>query len=181
MSGGLYEHRDRRAAAVQTHAVLLNRFRLATLYQETNFTPHMNNPSNQSLSPRAWHCLQQNELALARQTRREAPDLSEIRVLDWADAFYATHGDWPRWDSGPIPGSSGETWFSVSAAFVLGQRGIGPGQSLASFFATMSEFDATWKKGGSPSARSRPGPRPGASEPADGRAFVQDRFPVKAA
>ena len=95
----------------------------------------MNNPSSQRLSRRSWHCLQQNALTVARQPHRELPDLSEIRVLDWADAFFATHGDWPRWDSGPIPGSSGETWYSVSAAFVLGQRGIRPARSLASFFA----------------------------------------------
>src|SRR5262249_20869999 len=65
----------------------------------------------------------------------EPPDLKESRILDWADAFYASCGKWPRWDSGPIRRSGGETWFSVSTALVLGQRGFPPGGSLADFLA----------------------------------------------
>jgi hypothetical protein len=68
-----------------------------------------------------------------RPRRRDPLDLTEHQVLAWADAFYASHGHWPRWDSGPIPESNGETWFSVSAALVLGRRGFRPGESLAAF------------------------------------------------
>jgi hypothetical protein len=72
--------------------------------------------------------------ALNRPGQADQPDLTENQVLAWADAFHATQGDWPRWDSGPIPGPHDETWFSVSAALMLGRRGFRPGESLAAFF-----------------------------------------------
>jgi hypothetical protein len=61
--------------------------------------------------------------------------LSEQKVLDSADSYYASQGHWPQWDSGPIPELPGETWFTVSEALVLGLKGFGAGDSLSGFLA----------------------------------------------
>ena len=65
-----------------------------------------------------------NDAVRADRLRGEPRDLSEDDILGWADAFYARHGDWPSFDSGPIPESCGETWLTVSAALALGLRGL---------------------------------------------------------
>ena len=60
----------------------------------------------------------------------DRPNLTERRVLKWANAFFKRTGAWPDWHSGPIPGASGETWFMVAGALALGQRGLPRGGSL---------------------------------------------------
>jgi hypothetical protein len=95
----------------------------------------MNTSSINSLAQQPRGRTEQRKQAIAGLEGGELPDLTEDRILDWADAFYAARGDWPRWDSGPIGRSGGETWFSVSTALVLGQRGFPPGGSLADFLA----------------------------------------------
>jgi len=82
-----------------------------------------------------WYGLLQQAVAADRQERGEPPDLSEDEILGWADAFFASQGDWPRFDSGPIPESSGETWLTVAAALALGLRGLPAGGTLPRFFA----------------------------------------------
>ena len=71
------------------------------------------------------------EEAEADWTRRAGPrDLDENEVLSWADGFYARHGDWPTFASGPIPEAPGETWLAVAAALLLGMRGFLPRRTL---------------------------------------------------
>jgi len=75
------------------------------------------------------------QVAADRLERGELPDLTDEEVLAWADAFFARTGDWPSFESGPIPESPGETWRAVQTALVLGIRGFAPGGSLPRFFA----------------------------------------------
>ena len=95
----------------------------------------MNTASDILIATGPSPALQHETVVRAPKALRQPCDLSETKVLDWADEFCAIHGDWPRWDSGPIRGSRYETWFSVSAALALGQRGLPPGGSLADFLA----------------------------------------------
>jgi hypothetical protein len=64
------------------------------------------------------------------RNRKALPRLTEVQILEWADAFFARHGKWPSEDSGPIPEAPGETWHNVSAALWLGYRGFPGGSSL---------------------------------------------------
>jgi pyrroloquinoline quinone (PQQ) biosynthesis protein C len=58
-----------------------------------------------------------------RNRRRLAP-LTEEQILAWAgDHFRRTHR-WPNLHSGPIPGTLGETWRTVSTALKTGARGL---------------------------------------------------------
>ena len=103
--------------------------------QRTTNKSHMNNPPNspQTRAPEARQWTQNDAAKLGHQAESEPPELSEEKILDSADAFYARHGDWPRWDSGPIPELAGETWFTVSGALVLGLSGFQAGGSLSGF------------------------------------------------
>ena len=47
----------------------------------------------------------------------DRPNLTERRVLKWANAFFKRTGAWPDWHSGPIPGASGETWLMVAGGW----------------------------------------------------------------
>ena len=104
--------------------------------------PHMIIPWTQThpTAPEFGHDGLPSALAQLHHDGGNRSDLDEGAILDWADAFYAIHGEWPRWDSGPIPESPGETWFTVSAALVLGQRGFPPGGSLAGLFVRHGRF-----------------------------------------
>jgi hypothetical protein len=85
--------------------------------------------------PPLGHCTQNDAVTLTCETGREPTELFEQKILDSADAFYASHGDWPRWDSGPLTELPRETWYTVSEALVLGLRGFAPGGSLSGFLA----------------------------------------------
>ena len=95
----------------------------------------MHTHTNQLLPPQPSGAVPPDAEALNRPGQTDTPDLTADQVLTWADAFFTSHGDWPRWDSGPVPESHGETWFRISAAMVLGQRGFRRGESLGEFFA----------------------------------------------
>jgi hypothetical protein len=52
------------------------------------------------------------------------PDLSIDEILAWADDHHGSHGRWPDSDSGPIAGTRGETWRTVTDALFGGKRGL---------------------------------------------------------
>ena len=56
-------------------------------------------------------------------------------VLGWADAYRRRTGRWPTADSGPIPGSGGETWQAIEQALRKGTRGCRGASSLAQLLA----------------------------------------------
>jgi superfamily II DNA or RNA helicase len=64
------------------------------------------------------------------RNHRDLATLSEQQILKWADAFKAATGNWPRRESGQIPGTD-ETWSRVNGALQAGRRGLTPGSSLA--------------------------------------------------
>jgi len=80
-----------------------------------------------------WYGLLNRAVKEDRAERGEPPGLAAEDVLAWADAFLERTGDWPRWDSGPIPEAPGETWLLVAAALALGLRGFPPGGSIPRF------------------------------------------------
>ena len=61
--------------------------------------------------------------------RRGGP-MSIARILKWADAHFAEHGEWPTVCSGTIPGSS-DNWQKVENGLRFGFRGLPGGSSLA--------------------------------------------------
>lgn len=63
------------------------------------------------------------------------PPLSIKQILAWAGAYHKRTGCWPIARSGPIRGSSGETWCGVDAALRAGCRGLRGGSSLARLLA----------------------------------------------
>lgn len=67
---------------------------------------------------------------------RAVPDLAVEQVLAWADDHRARTGAWPTRESGPIPGTVGETWGAVAQALVVGGRGLGEPSSLARLLAS---------------------------------------------
>jgi hypothetical protein len=81
----------------------------------------------------SWFGLLNRVVKQDRDERGAPPDLAAEDVLAWADAFLERTGDWPRWDSGPIPEAPGETWLLVAAALALGLRGFPPGGSIPRF------------------------------------------------
>ena len=63
--------------------------------------------------------------------RHRRPLLTEPQILDWAEAFFKTHGHWPRVKSGSIPGAPGNTWKNINYVLRAGLRGLPGGQTLA--------------------------------------------------
>jgi hypothetical protein len=56
--------------------------------------------------------------------RYRKPHLTITQILAWADDYHRQHGEWPRPDSGSIPGQTGETWSKVQLALHRGLRGL---------------------------------------------------------
>jgi hypothetical protein len=56
---------------------------------------------------------------------------TEEEILQWADAFHARTGRWPRPSYGPIAEAPGETWCGVNMGLLQGLRGLPGGSSLA--------------------------------------------------
>jgi hypothetical protein len=81
-----------------------------------------------------WYSVYHAVLGADRIDRGGAPDLTEKKVLAWADAYHDRTSDWPSFDSGPIPEAPGETWFTVAEALALGLRGLETGGSLPRLF-----------------------------------------------
>jgi hypothetical protein len=63
------------------------------------------------------------------------PPLTEEQILKWADLHHRNTGRWPKYGSGPIADTGGETWASVDSALRLGKRGLPGGASLARLLA----------------------------------------------
>jgi hypothetical protein len=65
------------------------------------------------------------------------PPLTEVQILEWADAYFKRHGQWPACRSKPqlIPNTLGERWFNVHQALLKGLRGMRHGSSLARLLA----------------------------------------------
>lgn len=68
--------------------------------------------------------------------RQSRPPLTIEIVLAWADSYRARTGRWPSAGSGEIPESLGDTWDSINAALVRGNRGLPGGTSLAVLLKT---------------------------------------------
>jgi hypothetical protein len=60
------------------------------------------------------------------------PPLTVRRVLAWADAHRRRSGAWPRQDSGPVAGASGENWKALDTSL---RQGLPAGSSLARLLA----------------------------------------------
>jgi hypothetical protein len=68
--------------------------------------------------------------------RQSRPPLTIEFILAWADSYRARTGRWPSAGSGAIPQSPGDTWDSINAALVRGNRGLPGGGSLAVLLKT---------------------------------------------
>jgi hypothetical protein len=65
------------------------------------------------------------------RNRAELSQLTIEKILAWADAHHAVHGDWPSCNGGPIDAAPDETWKGIAMALRLGHRGLRGGTSLA--------------------------------------------------
>ncbi len=65
-----------------------------------------------------------------RQNRSKP--LGVDQILQWADAFFAEHGEWPMCSSGPVAGTN-TTWSAINDRLRGGLRGLPGGGSLAKF------------------------------------------------
>lgn len=63
------------------------------------------------------------------------PPLTEEEILQWADAFHAKNGQWPRVKSGAIDEAHGDTWTAVDQALRNGLRNLPGSSSLAQLLA----------------------------------------------
>ena len=52
-------------------------------------------------------------------------------ILKWADAYHCRTGKWPKFASGPVRESQGDTWRDIDRALRRGLRGMKGGSSLA--------------------------------------------------
>jgi hypothetical protein len=69
------------------------------------------------------------------RNRKNLPPLTEQIILQWADADFRRHGEWPTAHSGPITDAPGETWLAADMALRKGLRGLPGGSSLALLLA----------------------------------------------
>jgi hypothetical protein len=63
------------------------------------------------------------------------PPLTEELILSWVDLHQQCHGQWPKYDNGPIVDAPGETWAAIDSALRYGKRGLAGGGSLAKLLA----------------------------------------------
>jgi hypothetical protein len=68
------------------------------------------------------------------QVENRGPALTIERVLQWADAHHAAHGEWPGTRSGQVPGAGRLSWSSIDRFLRYGGRGLSGGTSLAALF-----------------------------------------------
>jgi hypothetical protein len=61
----------------------------------------------------------------------DRPDLTEVQILAWADAYFAASGHWPIEELGAVAGVPGESWRGVKQALARGERGLPGGSTLA--------------------------------------------------
>jgi hypothetical protein len=69
--------------------------------------------------------------------RGPLPELTQERILAWADEFHGRNQHWPSQNSGPIKDLDlpGESWLAVEAALALGLRGLPGGDTLPRILA----------------------------------------------
>ena len=67
------------------------------------------------------------------RNKKGSPMLTVGKILTWVDAHHQRTGEWPNAQSGPVPGSHGETWSGINGALHQGTRGLPGGSSLARF------------------------------------------------
>ncbi len=66
----------------------------------------------------------------ARTTVRYLPPLSLDEIIRWVDKHRRRTGAWPTAESGPVPGTRGETWKGITGALQYGSRGLPSGLSI---------------------------------------------------
>lgn len=65
------------------------------------------------------------------RSERSSVRISEVEILEWADAHYQAKGSWPTRYSGPVAAMPGEVWSRINASLYEGSRGLPGGSSLA--------------------------------------------------
>jgi hypothetical protein len=70
------------------------------------------------------------EQSRGRRNIQNLPRLTEDQILEWCDAFYSEHGEWPDKDRGAVEGHPGETWSGINSDLRAGARGLTGGLSL---------------------------------------------------
>jgi hypothetical protein len=70
-----------------------------------------------------------------RPRRHWRPVLTVPQILEWAEAYFKKHGDWPLPRSGPIAGAPRETWVKIDSSLRGGLRGLAGGTSLRRLLA----------------------------------------------
>jgi hypothetical protein len=58
------------------------------------------------------------------RNRKRLPRLTRAGIAAWVEAYFRVTGRWPSRESGPIPGTAGETWGTVDSALRAGSRGL---------------------------------------------------------
>jgi superfamily II DNA or RNA helicase len=69
------------------------------------------------------------------RNQKALPRLTIKQILQWADAHYQKHGDWPKVVSGDVLGAKCTSWSAVHSALAQGGRGLPGGSSLAKLLA----------------------------------------------
>jgi hypothetical protein len=64
------------------------------------------------------------------RNKKGLPPLTEELILQWADAYFARHGQYPPESAGPVEHAPGEKWINIAAALREGIRGLPGGSSL---------------------------------------------------
>ena len=59
------------------------------------------------------------------------PPLTEKMIIQYAEKHYERSGVWPTRNSGPVPGTKGDTWRKIDTAMRNGHRSLTKGNSLA--------------------------------------------------
>src|SRR5262245_61975877 len=75
-------------------------------------------------------------------------NIPPAQILKWADQFFAEHGDWPRPESGRVPGRPRLTWGAVD--YALRQRGRDGGGNSSLFLFLQQQ------RGAYPGSKRRP-------------------------
>lgn len=84
------------------------------------------------------------KLLIARRGIRSGayrPPLDLRQIAAWAREHRRRHGRWPEYESGPIPGSDGDTWLAVAMALRQGQRGLRGCTTLGKFLSGLNRAE----------------------------------------
>jgi hypothetical protein len=76
-----------------------------------------------------------NARRVIRPRRHWRPPLTVPQILEWAEAYFKTYGDWPFPRSEPVAGAPGETWVNIDNSLREGFRGLAGGTSLRRLLA----------------------------------------------